>query len=266
LGSKRGVEDGLEENLLKKRKGRWGLQSTVLYRPGYHCSPLVTMIICGQNYRGLGNSPTVRSLLELKRVEDPDVLFLFETKLDEREMDLFRWKLGLVNMCVVKPKGRSRGLAAFWRKDLILSLRSFGRRHIDFDVEDGSGEKWRLTGVYGESQSERKKETWKMLRTLGQQHQSGRPWLCLGDFNEILTEDEKCSGAARPQACMDQFRDALDSCGLGDLEYTRDKFTWSIHCRSVDGYICERLHRVTGNAEWCSKFPSFTVENGSQAF
>jgi hypothetical protein len=66
-------------------------------------------------------------------------------------------------MYVVKARERSRGLAAFWRKDLILSLRSFGRRHIDFDVEEGSGEKWRLTRVYGESQSERKKETWKML-------------------------------------------------------------------------------------------------------
>jgi hypothetical protein len=41
--------------------------------------------------------------LELKRVEDPDVLFLFETKLDDREMERFRWMLGLTFLVVVKP-------------------------------------------------------------------------------------------------------------------------------------------------------------------
>jgi exonuclease III len=205
----------------------------------------------------------VNSLLELKRREDPDVLFLFETKLDGCEMERFRWMLELTSMWVVKPEGRSRGLAVFWRKELDLSLRSSGRRHIDFDVTEANGDIWRLTGVYGESQSERKKETWKMLRTLGQQHQNGRPWLCLGDFNEILTTDEKCGGATRPQTCMDQFRDALDSCGLGDLGYVGDKFTWRNNCHNVDGYICERLDRATGNSEWCLKFPNFRVINGN---
>jgi hypothetical protein len=66
-----------------------GLQQYYIGRAVY-AAPPVTMIICGQNCRGLGNGPAVRSLLELKRVEDPDVLFLFETKLDEREMDVFR--------------------------------------------------------------------------------------------------------------------------------------------------------------------------------
>jgi hypothetical protein len=41
-----------------------------------------------------------------------------------------------------------------------VDLRSIGRRYVDVTREDGSV--WRMTGVYGESQWERKKETWTL--------------------------------------------------------------------------------------------------------
>ena len=78
-------------------------------------------------------------------------------------------------------------------------MRLYGRRHVDVDVTEGNGVVWKLSGVYGESAAKRKKGTWRTLKILGQQHQDDRPWLCLGDFNEILTADEKIGGIARPQ-------------------------------------------------------------------
>jgi hypothetical protein len=48
------------------------------------------MIAAGYNCRGLGNGLAVRGLLSFKRKVDPDVLFLAETKLYEREMERFR--------------------------------------------------------------------------------------------------------------------------------------------------------------------------------
>lgn len=121
---------------------------------------------------------------------------------------------------------------------------------------------WHLTGVYGESVMERKKETWKILRLLGQQHQQGRPWLCLGDFNEILTCDEKMGGAARPQQYLDSFREALETCDLGDIGYEGDKFTWRNHSKEMASYICERLDRATANIQWCEAFLEFSMVNG----
>jgi hypothetical protein len=97
-------------------------------------------------------------------------------------------------MCVKDAEGRSRGLVLFWRREMNVSLQSVGRRHIDVDVTDEDGSVWRMTGVYGESEAGRKKETWKTLTTLNQQHQQGRPWLCFGDYNEILIVDEKKGG------------------------------------------------------------------------
>ncbi|KAE8805897.1 hypothetical protein D1007_18055 [Hordeum vulgare] len=94
-----------------------------------------------------------------------------ETKLSDREMEKFKWRLGLSNMIAWSSEGRSRGVALFWRKEVRLALRSYGRRHIDIDVTEEDRGVWRLTGIYGESEAERKKETWRTMRLLGQQHQ-----------------------------------------------------------------------------------------------
>ncbi|XP_073357962.1 uncharacterized protein [Aegilops tauschii subsp. strangulata] len=220
------------------------------------------MKIVSWNCWGLGNGPTVRSLLELGRVEDPDILFLAETKLSINELERFRWMMGPINMCARNPVGRSRGVALFWRRGVNVALGSYGRRHVDVDVTEEEGSVWPLTEVYGESETERKKETWKTSRLLGQQHQQGRPWLCLGDFNEILTCDEKMGGAARPQQYLDRFREALETCDLGDIGYEGDKFTWRNHSKEMTTYICERLDRATANIQWCEAFLEFSVVNG----
>lgn len=143
-----------------------------------------------------------------------------------------------------------------------VTLRSYGRRHVDVDVTREDGVIWRLTGVYGESALERKKETWRLLKILKQQHQGGRPWLCVGDFNEILASNEKVGGAARPQHYLDGFRDALIQCGLRDIGFEGDMFTWRNHSKELRTYICERLDRAVANDEWCDMFPDTVVVNG----
>ena len=80
------------------------------------------MRIVAWNCRGLRNGPAVHSLLELGRMEEPAILFLAETKLTEKEMERFRWMMGLTHMVAWNPEGRSRGIALFWRRGVGVSL------------------------------------------------------------------------------------------------------------------------------------------------
>lgn len=98
----------------------------------------------------------------------------------------------------------------------------YSRYHIDVEITE-DGFEWRITGVYGESKTEEKNKTWKLMRTL--KNHSNKPWLMAGDFSEILMQCEKGGGVARPQGAMDMFRNALEDSGLHDLGFAGDLFT-----------------------------------------
>lgn len=218
------------------------------------------MKVIAWNCHGLGNPSAVRSLLELQRAEDPDILFLSETKLREKEIEFLRWRWSLVHMVVQDCDGRCGGLALFWRRGVEVNLRSKGRCHIDAEVVAEDGVKWRLTRIYGESKAGEKENTWRLLRTL--HGQTDLPWLCLGDFNEILFVREKEGGPARAQGCMDAFRRALEACELNDLGYVGDPFTWRNNWRDAAGYTRERLDRAVANVGWRCLFPLYKIIKG----
>jgi hypothetical protein len=45
------------------------------------------------------------------------------------------------------------------------------------------------------------------------------PWLCCGDFNEILDASEKKGGARRPGTQMKEFQNALEHCLYCDMGF-----------------------------------------------
>jgi exonuclease III len=192
---------------------------------------------------------------------DPGILFLCETKLNQQRMEWLRWKLGLTHMVVKDCVGQgSGGLAMFWRDGVNLKARLKSKYHIDAEITEEDGSKWRFTGIYGEPKLEGREATWCLLRTI--RHHSDKPWICAGDFNEILMQCEKEGGTARTQIYMDRFNEALEDCGLHDLGFTGDPFTWHNNSHDASRYIRERLDRVVATQEWCNKFMSYRVEHG----
>lgn len=106
---------------------------------------------------------------------------------------------------------------------------------------------WKLTSFYGQPDWTKRKESWALLQHLHDFQPD--PWLCYGDFNEIVRLHEKVGGARRKEEHMAEFRSALETCNLSDLGYKGAKFTWNN--RQNDGsFIKERLDRVLSNNEW----------------
>lgn len=107
-------------------------------------------------------------------------------------------KIDYANGFYVQREGKGGGLVLFWRKEVDLEIKSYSRHHIDAVVTEARlSFRWRLTGFYGHLEIHRRKESWNFLATLNNQFQL--PWLCLGDFNEILLGEEKLGGLPRPQ-------------------------------------------------------------------
>jgi len=52
------------------------------------------------------------------------------------------------------------------------------------------------------------------------------PWVVFGDFNEIIQFDEKMGWLDRDAWRKEGFRECLSDCGLIDLGFVGQCFTW----------------------------------------
>ena len=153
------------------------------------------MIIISWNYRGLRNHQAVQVLADLVRSKGPIVLFLMETKLSVQEMIPIRDKLGYCSMLSVPSMRRSRGLALLWKDEVTVATQTCSLNHIDVKSTCSLQVEWRLIGVYGHPKEQRKKEIWALLRHL--HSRASMPWVCFGNFNELLASDEKSGGVSK---------------------------------------------------------------------
>jgi hypothetical protein len=102
--------------------------------------------------------------------------------------------------------GRSGGLALWWRDGVEVSVRPWCQRYIDAEIKF-EGKHWRFTGIYGEPRTELRHRTWEALQYL--RAQDDLPWFCMGDFNEVVAQEEQLRGNPRSYSQMKAFRECL---------------------------------------------------------
>jgi exonuclease III/ribonuclease HI len=221
------------------------------------------MKILSWNCRGLGSPRAVRALLRLTRVENPQIVFLMETRLKVFEMDAIRNKMGFHHCLSVDCRGSGRdragGLSLMWTENQSLSVTSFSLNHIhSLCSDEETGEQWGLTGIYGFPEEHNKWKTWRLLEELAEQI-AGR-WLCCGDFNDILDPHDKQGGNDRSQPQLTLARQAVSNCHLIDLGFEGYPFTWS-NKRGDEANIQCRIDRAMGNEAFVHRFSPIKVKH-----
>jgi exonuclease III len=215
------------------------------------------MNLLSWNCRGLGNLRTNRDLHHMVKERRPNFVFLMETLCSKQYMECIRIKLQFDNLFVVDPVGRSGRLALFWKNQVELEIYNYSRRHIHAVVKSTEGKLlWKLTGFYGHPDCNKRDKSWAILRFLSSLRPA--PWLCVGDFNEIVEQAEKEGSLLRRDTQMNRFREALEFCQLGDLGFTGPRFTWC-NQRMDNSFTKERLDRAVANPDWCAVFPKVSV-------
>ena len=154
-------------------------------------------------------------------------------------------------------------LVLFWKKDFDLQVMSSSQNHIDVLINKGKENVWHFTGFYGAPETQLRSESWDLLRDLN--NRFSVLWLCGGDFNELLKSHEKLGGRLRSYGQMQKFREVLDECGLCDLGFVGNKFTW-FKTFPGGGVVWERLDRAVSSAAWYDMFPATKVSTLVCAF
>ena len=121
---------------------------------------------------------------------------------------------------------------------------------------EGMEEEFLCSFVYASNSAEDRKVLWNDLKD----HQNSpmfkdKPWIVLGDFNEILKLDEH-SGLTSPSVTtgMREFQDVCLHCSLIDMKAYGPHLTWSN--KRKDDLIRKKLDRTLVNDVWLTKFPT----------
>ena len=148
--------------------------------------------------------------------------------------------------------GLSGGLLLLWKGAIEVRIESHSRYHIYVMIEGDDMVWMHFTGIYGNPEAPKRFLTWDLLRRIN--HNFLGPWICGGDFNEILDSSEKKGGNGKSLEAMRQFQDALDDCMLDDMSKNINTFTW---CNGQkDKFILEKLDRFLCNLEWKARYPN----------
>ncbi|XP_030964343.1 uncharacterized protein LOC115985543 [Quercus lobata] len=178
------------------------------------------------NCRGLGNHRIVQALRSTVEKEVPILVFLMETKIPRKQqhkMKEIQNSIGFTQGLIVPSEGQSGGLALLWKPETFVNIKGYSKWFIDAEVICGNVQgSWRFTGFYGQPDTSKREETWQILESFG--HSNVLPWLCIGDYNEIL----------------------------------RARYTWSRHFENGDS-VWARLDRALANEEWMRKFANARV-------
>ena len=174
------------------------------------------------------------------------------------EMKKIQTDLRYNNMLAIPYIHRAGNLAMLWKEETTLHIQTYSQNHINTHIMTDPNNPWRLTGFYGRLEEHCRHESWNYLKHL--HTRDSLPWVYLGDFNKILNLAKKQGQLPKFHQLMEAFRSTLLHCGLIDLGYRGNIFTWR-NGWPRDAFIQERLDRAYATLDQKERFPQAVVSH-----
>ena len=214
------------------------------------------------NCQGAGNEMFSAHAYELHRRHRPEMLIIIEPRISEDRAQTVIDSLPYTHSHRVDPTGYSGGIWLLWNESpsfmVEIITRSEHSIHPLVKVHSSSAS-FLFTAIYAPPQFYKRKFFWDYLQNLAPN--ISLPWVLMGDFNDMTSNDEKLGGLLVNRSRISAFRNCIDNCGLIDLGFHGPCFTWTNKSPVWQTTIKERWDRGLGNAEWLMLFPSAQIHH-----
>ncbi|KAF7147855.1 hypothetical protein RHSIM_Rhsim03G0108700 [Rhododendron simsii] len=166
----------------------------------------------------LGRTLTTQALGDLVHKNRPSIVFLMETKNNKVFLETIRHKLGFNFATYFEPVGLSGGLALWWKPEVDIDIETSSKNIVHTIISNKFNSfVCAASFIYGYPNREGRDQVWEDLMGIGRTEIL--PWLCIGDFNEILSSEYKMGGNSPYPARFTSFHGMLSVCGLVDLGF-----------------------------------------------
>ncbi|KAK9939297.1 hypothetical protein M0R45_015996 [Rubus argutus] len=209
------------------------------------------------NCQGLGRALTIQNLGDLTHAHASSVLFLCETKQLDFRVNQIRRQFGFYKGRSIKPIDSAGGLTFWWKPDVNVEFLFSSKYFIDTVITvKCDGYVFRATWFYGPSYRADKAYFWQSISHLSTNHSC--PWICSGDFNEILDSNEKEGGVSLSWNRPHYLQNFMNCNDLVDIGFCGQKYTWE-NRRETNDLIRERLDRALVNCHWFTSWLDSSV-------
>ncbi|XP_010481107.1 PREDICTED: uncharacterized protein LOC104759943 [Camelina sativa] len=211
--------------------------------------------------RGLKRNPlTIPYLKDIRKSTKPDILFLVETKNGFQYVNNLGRELAYPNSFILPSEGSSGGMAIFWNDAVKVDfVDTPSLNYTDLYISEPGSPTFLITYVYGDPDYKHHNRMWDTMTFWAEAGlYRGKPRLVLGDFNDILSNEEKFGGPQKSENSFKFFRKMLNTSGLHDLKVMGGKFTWTGQRYSYS--IMSRIDRAVASADWQDMFPKAYVQ------
>ncbi|OIT28645.1 hypothetical protein A4A49_18367 [Nicotiana attenuata] len=191
--------------------------------------------------------PLTRAKIKIVSVQEPFV--------EATQIEQYRRTLGL-EKCMANVKGT---IWLFWSAEFEATVIANDHQLVTMKfIKKGDVEPFWMSFVYAKNKEHLRVPLWDSLRECNSNIEG--MWCISGDFNVIVSPEEKKGGNPHKLEKSWDFIDCMDDCGMVDSGFIGPRFTW---CNNRDRWnrIWKRLDKVFINQEWTAKFSRVSVEH-----
>ncbi|KAK4731257.1 hypothetical protein R3W88_024245 [Solanum pinnatisectum] len=206
------------------------------------------------NARSINTQGSLERLQSLKKIHHISIIAILEPFTDKNQINNYRIMLNM-DHAISNDNGK---IWLLWNNDITYTFKESNDQQITGEIKhEAFVEKFIFSVIYAKCRDQLRRPLWDRMLQIST---NDVPWCTIGDFNVIVSTEEKKGGVPYNMNKSMDFISVIEACGLIDMGYSGQHFTWC-NQRAEHARVWKRLDRAMVNDKWLEIMPQTTISH-----